>query len=165
MGSQTGIMQKFRVNFTSFREVWLFIQIFFLVTLSPVALRLFSIPRLMRICTPRYLQVYEDRNRENLRAKAVKFTDYILGWNALRCRNTCLKRALVLYYFLRKWGMDVRVCFGVRYAAHKRLDGHAWLLYQGDIFLERNTERTKAYTQTYCFPDTMEQIKQNYHHG
>lgn len=159
MDSQTGIGQKFRVNFTSFREMWLFIQIFFLVTLSPVALRLFSIPRLMRICTPRDSKVYDGRNREKLKARTVKFTDYILGWNALRGKNTCLKRALVLYYFLRKWGMDVQVCFGVRYVAHKRLDGHAWLLYQGDIFLERNTELTKAYQRTYCFPDKMEQIR------
>lgn len=165
MGSQTGIVQKFRANFTSFREMWLFIQIFFLVTLSPVALRLFPIPRLMRICTPRNSKVYDGRNREKLRVRAVKFTDYILDWNALRGRNTCLKRALVLYYFLRKWGMDVQVCFGVRYTAHQRLDGHAWLLYQDDFFLERNAEMTKAYKQTYCFPGTIEQIKKNYHHG
>lgn len=159
MGSQTGIVQKCRVNFTSFREIWLFIQIFFMVTLSPVVFRLFPIPRLMRMYTPRDLKIYEDRNLERLRGKVVKFTDYILGWNSLRGKNTCLKRALVLYYFLRKWGRDVQVCFGVRYVTHKRLDGHAWLLYQGDFFLERNADLTKAYKQTYCFPDKTEQIR------
>ncbi|TLD42023.1 MAG: hypothetical protein JETT_1732 [Candidatus Jettenia ecosi] len=60
--------------------------------------------------------------------------------------------------------MDVHVCFGVKYdkvferEIKKKLEGHAWLLYHGDIFLERNTEATKTYKLTYCFPDKMEQI-------
>jgi hypothetical protein len=114
--------------------------------------------------TPRDLKVYQHLELENLKDKTVKFTDYILSRNSLASENTCLKRTLVLYHFLRKMGMDVHVCFGVKYdtlsdsKAQKKLEGHAWLLYHGDIFLERNTEVTKTYKLTYCFPDKMEQI-------
>lgn len=127
-----------------------------MIILLPVMLRVFSIPRLMSILTPRDLKVSRHLELEKLRAKIVKFTDYILSRNSLTSENTCLKRTLVLYHFLRKMGMDVQVCFGVKYEARKKLEGHAWLLYHGDIFLERNTEVTKTYKQTYCFPDKME---------
>ena len=100
--------------------------------------------------TPRDLKVYQRLKLENLKNKTVKFTDYILSRNSLTSENTCLKRTLVLYHFLRKMGMDVQVCFGVKYntlsdsKTQKRLEGHAWLLYHGDIFLERNVELKKS---------------------
>ena len=156
------MLKKFRANFRSFEEFLLFIQIFSMIILLPVMLRLFSIPRLMSMLTPRDLKVYQNLELENLRDKTVKFTDDILSRNSLASENTCLKRTLVLYHFLRKMGMDVHVCFGVKYdtlsdsEAQKKLEGHAWLLYHGDIFLERNTEVTKTYKQTYCFPDKIE---------
>lgn len=158
-------MHKFRKNFSSFEEMWLFIQIFCSLLVLPVMLRLFSIPRLMAIVTPRQLNRYKSQEVEKLKAKAVKFTDYLLGWHSPGCKNTCLKRSMVLYHFLRKVGIDVHICFGVRHNGRlsdretkKRLEGHAWLLYHGNIFLERNVEITKTYTLTYCFPDKMEQI-------
>ena len=156
------MLKKFRANFRSFKELLLFTQIFFMIILLPVVLRVFSIPRLMSMLTPRDLKVYQRLKLENLKNKTVKFTDYILSRNSLTSENTCLKRTLVLYHFLRKMGMDVQVCFGVKYntlsdsKTQKRLEGHAWLLYHGDIFLERNTEVTKTYKLTYCFPDKME---------
>lgn len=156
------MLKKFRANFRSFKELLLFTQIFFMIILLPVVLRVFSIPRLMSMLTPRDLKVYQHLELENLKDKTVKFTDYILSRNSLASENTCLKRTLVLYHFLRKMGMDVQVCFGVKYntlsdsKTQKRLEGHAWLLYHGDIFLERNTEVTKTYKLTYCFPDKME---------
>jgi hypothetical protein len=36
--------------------------------------------------------------------------------------------------------------------AKKNLEGHAWLVYNGGIFLERNIEMTMTYKVTYCFP-------------
>ena len=112
---------------------------------------------------PRNLRVCQNKDMENRKDKVVKFTDYILRHNLWTDKNTCLRRSLVLYHFLRKLGINVFVCFGVRYnerlsdrEAKKKLEGHAWLLYHGDIFLERNAEVAKTYTMTYCFPDKIE---------
>jgi hypothetical protein len=33
--------------------------------------------------------------------------------------------------------------------AKQELEGHAWLMYNGDIFLEENTDMIKTYTKTY----------------
>ncbi len=59
--------------------------------------------------------------------------------------------------------MDVHICFGVRFpdgVSREKLEGHAWLLYNGDIFLERDIEMAKAYKLTYCFPEINEQTPQ-----
>ena len=166
MNRQAVDMKKIRENFGSFEDIWLFSQIFFLVTTLPVMLRLFSLPRLMKLFTPRVLKVYESSDIEELKYKVVKFTDYVLSRKYLKCKNTCLRRSLVLYYFLRKLGINVTICFGVRYGdklpgreARKKLKGHAWLLHKGEIFLEKNIEETKTYKMTYSFPEIKEQVK------
>jgi len=160
MDNQTNIRKIFKENFGSFADIWLFIHIFFLVILTPLLLKLFSIPRVMKIFTPRYLKVYRDLDLKESKDKIVKFTDYILKRNFLTRKNICIKRSLIFYHFLRKMGINVYVCFGVRYnndvfekKHQKKLEGHAWLLHDGDIFLEWNRDVTKTYTMTYCFPN------------
>jgi len=156
-------VRKIRANFNSFEEVKLFIQIFLLITILPFLIKLLSIPNLMKILTPRDLRVYKNLDSEKTKDKVVKFTDYILSRNLWMYRTTCLKRSLVLYRFLRKLGMDVHICFGVRFpdgVSREKLEGHAWLLYNGDIFLERDIEMAKAYKLTYCFPEINEQTAQ-----
>ena len=107
----------------------------------------------------RSLKVCKNLDVEKAKYIVVKFTDYILGRNFWIYESTCLKRTLVLYHFLRKSGIGVHVCFGMRYKEElktldgKRLEGHAWLLYNGTVFLEKNTEIAKTYKITYCFPE------------
>lgn len=161
-------VRKLRANFSSLKEVELFIRIFFLITILPFLIRFLSISKLMEFLTPRDLKVYKNEHSEKTKDKVVKFTDYILRLNIWIYKTTCLKRSLILYHFLRKAGINVHICFGVRFndeklpdrEAQKKLEGHAWLLYNGDIFLEGNTEMTKTYKVTYCFPERKEQIVQ-----
>ncbi len=158
-------MRKIRANFSSLEEVELFIQIFLLITILPFLIKLLSIPKLMKVLTPRNLKGYKNMDLEKTKHKIVKFTDFILGLNFWIYKSICLKRSLVLYHFLRKLGINVHICFGVKYnselsdrEAKKKLEGHAWLLYNGDILLEKNIEMTKTYKVTYCFPEEREQI-------
>ena len=159
MSSKTGILRKMKANFSSFKDIWLFIQIFLLATLLPVMLRLLSLSRLMRILTPADKTVPNHMDLEKRKDKIVKYTDYILGRHFWIYKSICLKRSLILYHFLRQLGIKVHICFGVKYnealtdkEAKKKLEGHAWLLYKGDIFLEKNIEAAKTYQMTYCFP-------------
>ncbi|MER3448073.1 MAG: hypothetical protein C4291_15165 [Candidatus Dadabacteria bacterium] len=159
------IIKRIKSNFSSFEEVKLFIQILLLITVLPVIIRLLSLPKLMYVLTPEDLRQYTNPDIEQ---KVIKFTDYILSRNLWIYKTTCLKRSLVLYHFLRKFGMNVQICFGVRYnekppywdTQKKKLEGHAWLLYNGDIFLERDIEMTKTYKLTYCFPKISERTTQ-----
>ncbi len=164
MSNKIRIIKKIRKNFTSFEEIRFFTQIVFLVTALPFLLKFSSISMLMRMLTPRALKNYENLDLERLSERIVVFTDYILRLNFWMYKGTCLKRSLVLYYLLRKLGINVHICFGVRYKrelsdkeVERALEGHAWLLYNGDIFMERNPETTKTYKITYCYPERLGQ--------
>lgn len=159
MSSQNLILKKIRENFGSFEEIWLFTQIFLLVMVLPLFFKFLSLTELMKLFTPRDLKVYKNIDIEKSKDKIVKFTDYILNCNFWKSKNFCLKRAIVLYYLLRNLGINVHICFGVKYngnspgkSSKDELTGHAWLLYNENIFLERNTEVTKTYKMTYSFP-------------
>ncbi len=154
------MVRKIRSNFKSFEEIILFVQVFLLVTILPFLIKLLTVQRLMKVITPRDIDAYKNLNVEKSKDKIVKFTDYILSRNFWVYKTTCLKRSLVLYQLLRKSGINVHVCFGVRYndklpgrETRKKLEGHAWLLYKGEIFLEKNAEEAKTYKVTYCFPE------------
>ncbi len=154
-------IKKIRKNFNSFEEIWLFVQIFLLVSVLPLLLKFSSIPRIMKMLTPWDLEVYETLKLEKLMERIVNFTDYILNHSFWVFKGSCLKRSLILYYLLRKYGIDIQICLGVKYdgglsdseAEERKLDGHAWLIYNGDIFMERNPEVTKTYKATYCYPE------------
>ncbi len=159
-------VRKIRSNFNSLEEILLFIQVFLLVTILPFLIKLLTVQRLMKVLTPRGLSAYKNLNIERSRDKIVQFTDYILSRNFWIYKSTCLKRSLVLYQLLRKSGIDVHVCFGVRYGDNlpageggKKLEVHAWLLHKGEIFLEKNVEETKTYKMTYCFPETKSKLR------
>jgi hypothetical protein len=159
MNSPTATVRKIRKNFSSLQDVVLFMQMFSLVTVLPAMLKLLSIPRLMKLLTPRDMTTAKNFDADAVRDRIVKYADYILSRSFWIFKSTCLKRSLLLYHFLRRSGINVQICFGVRYkedsprkGSSKELEGHAWLLYKGEIFLERNAAMVREYTVTYCFP-------------
>jgi len=159
--------KKIRSNFDSLEEVGLFLQIFLLITILPVLVKLMTVPQLMKILTPKKSKLNRKCDLDEIRDKIEKYTLYILSRDFWIYKNICLKRSLILYHFLRKYGMYVTVCFGVRYKNEqsgivevKKMEGHAWLLYNGDIFLEKNVEETKTYKMTYCYPGIKYDVKE-----
>ncbi|MEW6601381.1 MAG: lasso peptide biosynthesis B2 protein [Nitrospirota bacterium] len=151
-----------RSNFGGLEDGLLFLRIFSLATVLPILVKMLSIPGLMRIITPRNPESETECSDQTV-SKIEKYTDYILGRNFWIYKISCLKRSLLLYRFMRQEGVYVNICFGVKYASdetdEKRMDGHAWLLYKGDIFLEKDIHVTRTYTMTYCYPEIGENVK------
>ena len=157
---EMGIVRKIRNNFGSFEEVELFLRIFLLVTILPPLLKMFPVPQLMKMLTPKDLKTCKNMNQDQYIGKVTRFTDYLLGLNFWMYKTTCLKRSLVLYHFLRKSGINVQICFGVRYneqsllgEARKKLEGHAWLLHDGKVVLEKDILQPQGYKAMYYFPE------------
>lgn len=153
------MIKKIRKNVNSWRDVLLFYRVLSLITFLPILVKWHTLPGLMKRLTPLTIQTVKHSTADRAAAKIVKFTDFILGWGIGVWRRTCLKRSLVLYHFLRDVGMPVKICFGVRIpatagkqSAHGRLEGHAWLLHKGSIFLENDPDMTRTYMETYRFP-------------
>ena len=145
--------------------MWLFIRIFFWATLLPIIVKFLPLPRTMQMMTPSKTNGYI-KNQNGVQEKIIRYTDYILNLNVWIWRTTCLKRSLLLYRFLNKFGVKVQICFGVKFNQNmiskdksKHLDGHAWLLLNNEIFLERNIEMVSEYKITYCFPAPLPQAE------
>jgi hypothetical protein len=156
------IVRKIKAHFHSYQDIMLFIQIFLLITLLPLIVKHMTVSGMMKILTPKYSKRNNKYDSEHQRRRIETYTAYILSINFWMYKDICLKRSLVLYHFLRKSGLNVHVCFGVRYEEDlkdkgklNKFEGHAWLLYNGHFFLERNPEETRTYTMTYCHPDNV----------
>lgn len=59
--------------------------------------------------------------------------------------RTCLKRAVVLYYLLRRAGQEVGLRIGVRRDEGQTLEAHAWLERDGAPILESAADRLGTY--------------------
>lgn len=149
---------RLQIHINFLEKLCLLTSIFLLATVLPALIRFLSLPRLMQLLTPKHNKIH--KNLELHKLRIVKFTDYILNRNFLIWKKTCLKRSLILYHFLRKLGLNIQICFGVRYkkdytndVAEKDIEGHAWLLWNDEIFLEKDIKAVKSYLTTYSFPN------------
>lgn len=68
-------------------------------------------------------------------------------------KATCLRRSLLVWWFLRGLGIQSRICFGVRKMDHQ-LEAHAWVEYQGVIVNDSERVREAYQTLEETFPPT-----------
>jgi hypothetical protein len=66
-------------------------------------------------------------------------------------RSGCLTRGLTLFWFLRRAGVDVDLCFGLDPAEGDPADGHCWLVLDDRPFLERADPRLR-FAETFRLP-------------
>lgn len=65
-------------------------------------------------------------------------------------KDYCMKRSILLFHFLRAWGYDAVVHFGVT-KTDGVLKGHAWVDLNGWPLAERKDPRTE-YIRTFSYP-------------
>lgn len=119
------MFQKLR-QFQSWRDVGLFLHILLLWICLPVLLWL-PLHRVLRLLTPRrQLTPRNSAASDSQRQKVIRFANYWFSRKSIAARNTCLKRSLILYYFLNRGGAAVKICLGVK-KENGRLTGHSWL--------------------------------------
>lgn len=66
---------------------------------------------------------------------------------------SCLKRAVVLFYLLRRAGRPVTLCIGVRRDADGAFAAHAWLVRDGSPYLEPSPANPAAFELLARFPE------------
>jgi hypothetical protein len=106
----------------------------------PPLLELLSLTRLERVLAfsarPRMTNVPDDHI-------AAQWVDDTLARLPRPWTRTCLRRAAVLYYLERAAGRIVDLCIGVRRDEHGVLLAHAWLLRDGELYLEPDSTSTQ----------------------
>ncbi|MGO9202505.1 MAG: lasso peptide biosynthesis B2 protein [Limisphaerales bacterium] len=113
---------------------WLFLRVLAFAAAVPVLMRL-KLPVLNRLLERRIASAAGAGGDANGPGQIVRCLDSALAVGAPLVRPGCLTRGLTLYYFLRRAGLDVMLCFGVRWK-NGELIGHCWLEKGGEPFLE-----------------------------
>lgn len=97
---------------------------------------------------PRVLAVLEARKRhvradEDAIRLTVRTIERIARLQLFVIRNNCLRKSLLLYYFLLRAGVDgVKIHIGISKKG-SRLEGHCWLTRNGGVYLD--SEQTTAH--------------------
>ncbi|MBI5376394.1 MAG: lasso peptide biosynthesis B2 protein [Candidatus Schekmanbacteria bacterium] len=128
-------------------NVILFFKIFLLVLALPLLLKSLSLPRLLKLLTPRKKKKMDDRVIERI----LKITDSILGIRFFVFTPSCLRKSLLLYHLLNRYGMKVKIHFAVKKDDGK-LDGHSWLTKNGKRVYDY-LESVDDFSITYTYPE------------
>ena len=86
-------------------------------------------------------------------ASLARWVDRLLARLPGPWHRTCLKRAAVLYYLLRRAGQPVEIWIGVRRDDGGALAAHAWLVRDGAPYLERDVEAAAIHAVIARFPE------------
>jgi hypothetical protein len=123
----------------------LLLRVFAFAAAVPYLLRL-KLPRVARVLEPRRDPSAVDKDRIG---RIASYVEIAIRHGGPFVRPGCLTRGLTRYYFFRRAGIDVDLCFGMG-----RLDqefmGHCWLVKDGEPFLEMEDPRS-LYAEMYRF--------------
>lgn len=126
-----------------------------LILYVEIALVALAVPLLARLKLPRLATLLGRGRAASAPGPAciddvVASVDAVLQFAAALIRPTCITRGLVLYHFLRRAGLDVRLCFGAGYP-QGQFEAHCWLVYEEKPFLEPRDPR-HWFTELYRMP-------------
>lgn len=84
--------------------------------------------------------------------RIVRYTKIIFGFKCWQfVHNISLVRSMVLFYFLRRAGLNVSINFGIK-KEYDIIRGHCWLTLDDNLYLEKE-KLCKEFKQIYRFPE------------
>jgi Transglutaminase-like superfamily len=131
----------------SIPDAFLFFRILFFAAAVPFLLRL-KLSRVKALLEPR-IPSSADRDRVE---QIVEYVELAIREGRPLVRPGCLTRGVTRYYFFRRDGMDVSLCFGMGQVKEEFV-GHCWLVKDGVPFLETRDPRP-LYTEMYRISGT-----------
>ena len=136
----------------SIPDVFLFFQILFFAAVVPFLVRL-KLSRLKALLEPR-IPSSADRNRVE---QIAEYVEMAIREGRPLVRPGCLTRGVTRYYFFRRDGIDVSLCFGMGQVKGEFV-GHCWLVKDEVPFMETRDPRPRASAITLTFVDLDEHI-------
>jgi hypothetical protein len=131
----------------SIPDVFLFFQVLFFAAAVPFLLRL-KLARVKALLEPR-IPSSAERNRVS---QITEYVEMSIRKGRPLVRPGCLTRGVTRYYFFRRDGMDVSLCFGIG-QVKKEFVGHCWLVKDGVPFMEARDPRP-LYAEMYRISGT-----------
>jgi hypothetical protein len=119
-------------------DALLFLRVFAFAVAVPLLLRL-KLSRLGALLEPRSSLLIADRDRV---AKVASYLEIAIRRGSPVVRPGCLTWGVTRYYFFRRAGMDVSLCFGMSQTGETFI-GHCWLEKDGQPFMEAGDPRKR----------------------
>lgn len=114
------------------------LRVLLLAAAVPFLLRILKLPELRFWLEPR--GVIPPPPAPEKVAAMIRRIDRLLASGRPVVRPGCLTRGVTLYYFLRRAGAQVSLCFGMG-EVQGAFEGHCWLVCQGEPLAERRDPR------------------------
>lgn len=127
----------------------LLLEMFAFAAVMPILMKCLSLERILSMLTPCEKEQTQNTSRASIK-RIVRLSLLLLNRNRFFLKNSCLKRSLLLYYFLRKHGVNVQIHFGIK-KHDDRLNGHSWLTQDGNLLADHEQHR-RAFTEVLSFP-------------
>jgi hypothetical protein len=131
----------------SIPDVFLFFQVLFFAAAVPFLLRL-RLSRVETLLEPR-TPSSEDPDRVE---QITQYVEIAMRAGRPLVRPGCLTRGVTRYYFFRRNGLDVSLCFGMGQVKEEFV-GHCWLVKDGVPFMETRDPRP-LYAEMYRISGT-----------
>jgi hypothetical protein len=131
----------------SIPDVFLFFQVLFFAAAVPFLLRL-KMSRVQALLEPR---IYSSADRDRVEQIA-EYVELAIRKGRPLVRPGCLTRGVTRYYFFRRDGMEVSLCFGMG-KVNEEFVGHCWLVRDGVPFMETQDPRP-LYAEMYRISGT-----------
>lgn len=119
---------------------------------TPLLLKFCSLERVLGMITPREKKRFGGASHTSTE-RIVHLGVLMLARNRLFLKNSCLKRSLLLYHFLRKHGVEVCIHFGVKKIGDY-LAGHSWLTHYGNLLADKE-RYGEVFTPIVSYPKTV----------
>lgn len=119
----------------SISDAFLFLQVLFFAVAVPFLLRL----RLSRVQTLLEPRIPSQANSDRVE-QITEYLEIAIRAGRFLVRPGCLTRGVTRYYFFRRNGLDVSLCFGMGQDKGEYV-GHCWLIKDGVPFMETRDPR------------------------
>ena len=152
---RTGIFlkRKFKIIFrkrkiTLPKSPFLLAYVFIVSCLAPVFITIAKPKKLLRFIR---LNAKGNINEKKIN-KIIRYTDFFMRcWPWRRLKNYCYVRSLILFYFLSKEGLAIKINFGINNEA-SCLKGHGWLTLGGKPYLD-DVDFCQKFQIMYSYPN------------
>jgi hypothetical protein len=119
----------------SISDFFLFAQVLLFAAAVPFLLRL-KLSRVQTLLEPRISSPADQERIEQI----TEYVDQAIRVGRPLVRPGCLARGVTRYYFFRRYGLEVSLCFGMGHDKGEFV-GHCWLVKDGVPFMEPRDPR------------------------
>lgn len=139
--------------FKQSKNLKILLEMFAFLAATPLLMRFYSLDQFLSLITPSPKR-HCNSNSQSTSSRINQLGSFLLKRDCLFLKKTCLKRSLLLYYFLRKNGIEVQIHFGVKKCG-SYLAGHSWLTLKGNLFMDKKRVAV-AFTPIISYPKHIE---------